>query len=91
MTETCPTCKGFIIAGTCKCAYNENHGIHTYRTILEIVEKKANIDTILFKVERLQQRLTDQEIQYLCDALEGDLDDANNLFIELNHMNEVVQ
>jgi hypothetical protein len=72
-----------------KCEYNEKHGIYNYRTILKLVEK-ADVDTIIFSVYQLQQRLTDQEIQYLCDAFSGELSEADRLFIELHHMNEVL-
>ena len=93
MTETCQVCNGFIIAGSCKCEYNKKHGIHNFHTICEMVESGYDIDALLYNIESLQARLTDRQIQTLCNYFSEhtkSLSEANKLFTELHHMNEVL-
>ncbi len=95
MTETCQVCSGFIIAGSCKCEYNKNHGIHTYHTISNMVDEGYDIDAVLYNIESLQARLTDGEIQTLCNLYSNraggkSLNESDKLFMELHHLNEVL-
>lgn len=95
--KVCDNCRGYIFEDDLfckKCKYNKEHFIITFNDMVEIIKNNYDMDELLFQLGvRWQNKLTDPEIRQLADVCfesTKDLEKSNQLYMELDHMNNMV-